>query len=93
MVTRLKQYALAAWAIMTAGLAALFFYERNKAQVNAALVEGYKLDSTLVHQDDEIQNNDLLLKAEEDKRAALEKEVHQNASLTDIAKYINTNTK
>ncbi len=91
--TKIKLYLAGLWALVTAVFAALFFYERNKAQINEALVSQGELNVTLAHQDGIIAKNDALLKIEEDKRAALEKEVNAHASPDDIAKYFNSRSE
>ena len=88
--SKIKLYVLGAWAVLTAAFVALFLYERNKAQVNEALVDEAKVNAVLTKQDDAITQNDAALKVEEQKRAALEKEVNTNASLNDMFKYFNS---
>lgn len=90
MVTKIKEYLYAGWAVLTAFAVAAFFYERNLAQVNEALVDESKLNTQLVQQNGQIATNDVLLHTEEEKRAALEKEVNSNANITDITKYFNS---
>ena len=88
-INKAKLWFITAWALVTAALAALFFYERNKSQVNEALVDQTKLNGELMEQNDKIAANDATLKDEEAKRAALEKEVNSNANIVDIVEYLN----
>lgn len=88
MLSKIKEYLLGLWALVTAGFALMFFYERNKALTNGAEADETKLKVDLAVMDQKILSNDEQLKEEEKKRGDLEKE-QANASPDDILKYFN----
>ena len=74
LIEKFKNWALGVGAAVVAVLIALFFYEKNKAQVDDALVKQQKVDNDLQQDQSIIDRNNAALKAEEQKRQALEKE-------------------
>lgn len=72
--TKLKNYGLIILAGISALLAAMFFYEKNKAEINDAILGEKKTDDILAKTDAKIDANNELLKQQEENRAKLEKE-------------------
>ena len=66
--------------VMLAGALGLLFWEKAKRQSAEALLENTKVEKKLLEFEREKLENDLLLKSEEEKRAALKKQLEDNAS-------------
>jgi|SRR5271165_527435 len=82
----IKAYTAAAVALLIAILTALFFYEKNKAEVDGALIKQEQVNKDLEKIDNTVANNDAALAAQAQERAKLEKEKsNANPSLEDIA--------
>jgi len=93
MLAKLKFYAIAGWALLTSVAVALFFYERNKATVDQALVQQSQVNADVQKDQDAVTANDEVLKTEEEKRQAIEKEKSNVSTdpLKDLTDRINSN--
>ena len=93
MLAKLKFYAIAGWALLTSVAVALFFYERNKATVDQALVQQSQVNTDVQKDQDAVAANDQVLKTEEEKRQAIEKEKSNVSTdpLKDLTDRINSN--
>lgn len=89
LLSKIKGYLMGALALAAAVFAALFFYWKNKAFVDDALLKQEKVNEDLAKDNQVIAQNNQDLKNEEAKRAALEKETPDEASNDDVAKFLN----
>lgn len=68
-----------------------FLYEKNKAQVNDALINNDKVKDQIREQDSQIDSNNVQLKNEEDKRKELNNEqIPDTPNVVDLAKFFNS---
>ena len=85
-LNNLKNYLLIGLAAISAILAALFFYEKRKAEVGAAILGEQKVDADLAKANVQISANQELLKQQAADRAKLENEKNEEPSTDDITK-------
>jgi len=87
---RIKDYALMVVGIFAAIFTALFFFEKNKDEVDAALVKEAKVTADIQADDAAIAANNAQLTTEEQTRKTLE---NTKNTPIDLATYVNTKLK
>lgn len=86
-IDQIKVYFIAALGLVTTIFAILFFWERDKAAANQALLNNQKLDTDIQKSDEIIAQNNQAIKEEQTKQSNLEK-VNTDATITDIADFL-----
>lgn len=91
MLMNLKNKIMLFLTALAGILGLAFLYEKNKAQVNDALINNDKVKDQIREQDSQIDSNNVQLKNEEDKRKELNNEqIPDTPNVVDLAKFFNS---
>lgn len=84
--TNIKNFLLVLAGLLAGTFALLFFWTRNRAQINEALVKQQELNKELDKHDANIATNNQELAQEENKRKELENEKTDDNNVISISK-------